>query len=66
MVASRSLPRTEIALIVEVYPICNRIETVFGAESLHHGKQFVLAVETSLRVVASIVGVGEFPSLDNL
>src|ERR1700722_15306590 len=62
----RLLSGTEVALVVLIDAVSNRVETTRGAEFLHHIEEFVFAVEATLAVVAGILGTVEFRSRDDL
>src|SRR6267142_295597 len=49
------LARPKVPLVVEVHAVRNRIEAVLFAIRLHDGKQFILAMEASKRVVADVL-----------
>ena len=61
MVLSGSLlARAEVALIIEVYAIRNRVESPRGAQLFHHYKKFVFALKASLPVIACVFRTVEF------
>ncbi len=66
MLARRFLPRTEVALIISIDTISNRIESMLGSISLHYSEQLVLAMEATHGVIAGVVGIFQLPSLDHL
>src|SRR6202166_227999 len=45
------LTGTEVALIVEVHPVRNRVEVPRFAQFLHHDKQLILALKAALSVI---------------
>lgn len=64
MESGRLLPWPEIALIVHVYTVRDRVEATGRAKVFHDSEKFVLAVEASLPVVADILSPLEFERRD--
>lgn len=56
MLAGRLLSGPEVALVVEIHPISDRIEPALDADLLHDGEKFVLALKTTLPVIANVLG----------
>ncbi len=66
MLLRRLLPRTKVALIVEVHTVCDRIKSARGAQTFHHIKQLILAVKAALSIVPHVLGALEFRSRHHL
>ena len=65
MLASGLLARTEVALVVYVHSVSNRVETAGAAEVFHDGEEFVLAVEAAGGIIVSVFRALEFGGGDD-
>ena len=66
MLTRSRLARTEIALIIDVYPVGNGLEAVFCGKSLHHMEKFIFAMEAPLAVIPDVFRSVHFAGLDHL
>ena len=60
------LPRSKVALIVEVHTVGDSVETASGPESFHDREEFVFALKAALAVIAGILGTIKLRSGDDL
>jgi len=65
VLTSSLLARTEVALVVEVHAVRDRIEAAGVAKGFHDGEEFVLAMEAARGVVAGVFGAIEFGGWDD-
>ena len=59
------LPRAEVALIVPVHAVGNRVESARGAQLFHDIEKFVFALKATLPVIACILRAVEFGGGDH-
>src|SRR6185312_2705722 len=59
------LPGPIVFLIVGINPVRNSLIVCALSKSLHHIEQLILAMETARSVVAHVIGVVEFGSVDD-
>ena len=64
--ARSGLAGPEIALIVNIYPVSNRLETALFSKLLHYLKKLVFAVEAALAVITDIFRALHLRSLNDL
>ncbi len=62
----RFLPRTEITLIVNVHAVSYGREIMLLRKLLHHDEQFIFAVKAARGIVARVLRLVQFRSLDDL
>ena len=66
MLARSCLPGTEIALIINIHAVGNRLKATSCGKCFHHLKEFVFAVEAPLAIIADVFRPVHFAGLDDL
>ena len=66
MQAGRILPRTIIALIVQVNAVCNGAKSALVTISFHRREELILAVEAASVIVAPILDAIQFRRMNDL
>src|SRR5262249_18387677 len=55
MLLGCALPRTKVALVVEVLAVSNVLKIQCGALTVHHGEQFVLAIKAARGIILRVL-----------
>src|SRR6266496_151777 len=66
MLRGGNLPRTEIALIVEIHSVSDGLKSAGARKSLYHGEELVLAVKASRRIIPDVFRPVEFFGANDL
>src|SRR5439155_26324744 len=62
---SSELARAEVALVIQVYSVGNRLEAMLAAEIFHHGEQFIFTEKAARSVIARVFRAVEFVGCDD-
>ena len=61
----RLLPGAEVSLVIEIYPVSNRIIATVLSQCFHYRKKFILALKAALAVVANVIRTIQFRGIDH-